>query len=471
MLDKKPKLSCLKTKQPLIISSSGGSGHISCTQNIIQNLLQDPNSRITYHYWQKPSQKCLSFETLVRFALSLMNVKPIKYFLEKSLKVVIPNKKDIILERNALIQQQMQQPRRQYVDFILDILPNGYIFTAIFNFMQKIGHAKTLQIIVKNQGFLDFIYQSNTQHKIYHLLETALQNRQPYDAIISTQALGIPGICAAVRQYNQQIPHFESMYDCLVPKLEIQQFITDIPHISAKHFLVPLERLNPLDKTCIKLHLLDIEAHNHFNVETHANEVVRYQPKTNPMIRDDFKKDVHHPCYGIHVIHANEYIITLTPKQRLAVIMLSSGNGEIALDYIEALIQMRIEHIALVGQANEVLTQALQKLNHPSVYTLGHLNGQQISHLLTYTQILIIKGGGLSLMEISSFELPKDSIIFIHKPIDLDTQLQTSGLVWEDGNTDWFLQYCEKNLRKALVTHPSLIRKQYLQHGNFLSFV
>lgn len=83
MLDKKPKLSRLKTKQPLIISSSGGSGHISCTQNIIQNLLQDPNSRITYHYWQKPSQKCLSFETLVRFALSLMNVKPIKYFLEK----------------------------------------------------------------------------------------------------------------------------------------------------------------------------------------------------------------------------------------------------------------------------------------------------------------------------------------------------------------------------------------------------
>jgi hypothetical protein len=373
------KWSWLQASNPLIISSSGGGGHISAAQSLIEQYQQHAKI-LAYHTAQKPSQKSFSSESILEYLMLLPHLPGIRDLIKQGFKIELPTLAALKQEYAQLIYQQAKNPYRLYIDFLLDWMPNGYLMTALFNLMQRQNHGLSLQALVKNQGMVDQFYKKTIYQQLKQVLLQAGQNGHPYDAIISTQALGIPAICQAVMHYNLQIARQHLDY----PPIEIHQFITDIPHQFAKHYLSPLQHLQFLEKSFFNIHLLNIHDEVSFIQHKHAKKVWRYEINENPMIRPSLHQAPPKLPYGIKIVHAAKEQITILPKNRLAVVMLSSASGQISLDYLLSLINLKIEHIALVGRVPPSLAKKISDLaqEHSKIYILGQLNAASLGEEL-----------------------------------------------------------------------------------------
>lgn len=172
------------------------------------------------------------------------------------------------------------------------------------------------------------------------------------------------------------------------------------------------------------------------------------------------KKNILHDFFGFNFIRINKTLMTCLPKEKIAVLMLSSAQGETTLVYLKELLQNKIKHIAVIGKMSPKMQKQileLQAQTQAKIYLLGHLNAKNLKKILSAAHLLIVKGGGLSLMELASLSLRPDCDIFIHHPAaNLDLE-HHQGLVWEDGNILWFLDYCQKNQKKARLCNPENI--------------
>ncbi|NBX84835.1 MAG: hypothetical protein EBQ95_04405 [Gammaproteobacteria bacterium] len=460
----------LNSHNPLIIASSGGGGHISAAESLIQQLKQKKNKLLPYHFYQHAARELLSIESLIWLSIYTYHHRWPNYILKNFTSLVFPNPEQLQSEMNLLIAQQEKIQQRHYVDFLLDLQPNGLIFASMFNFYQKLGHAASLKRIVKHQTLLDMIYKPIIKNKIYKMLLQGIQQQKPYDSILSTQALGLPAICEAVSKYNAHRIRLSKEYNTPIPEIYMHQFITDIPNTTAEHYLKPINQVNMLHRKNLILHLLDLSTENYFLEKKHAFKVFRYDPQHNPIVRDEFRrtKQEKNP-FCLQIIRSPLDTIFLKPNERLGLIMLSSSNGDTSIEYVKSLVHMKIEHIAILGHPTPSLVKFLSKIEKnkrmkSKVHILGHLNSDQLKDLLKNCHLLILKGGGLSLMEIASFDLKSDTIVFLHKPVDEELHIMESGLVWEDGNTDWFIKYSENQNRHAILSNPRLIEKQYVAH-------
>lgn len=451
------KWSWLQASNPLIISSSGGGGHLTAALSLIEQY-QHQQTILPYHTAQKPSQQLFSLESLFEKLMLIPYLPGMKKLTQYLSQIELPPLDDLKQEYAQLLLQQAKNPYRLYVDFLLDWMPNGYMMTALFNLLQRQNHGPSLQKMVKNQGPLDEFYKTTIQAEVSHILIEAAQKQKPYDAIISTQALGIPALCQAVKRYNLHIMQQELD----LPIIEIHQFITDIPHQHAKHYLCPIQKLKFLDKSFLNIHLLNIHDDISFIAHKHAKKVCLYEPAENPMIRPSLHRIPPLLPQGIHVVHSHLATLTILPKERLGVIMLSSANGQISLDYVTSLIDLGIEHIALVGRLNRHLREKITALDSKisKIYLLGQLNAVYLGELLQNAHLIIVKSGGLSLMELASFQFHDTSIICLHED---DNHLENSGLVWEEGNKQWFLKHCQQQNKATLVANPKNIKRKYQQ--------
>lgn len=455
---------------PLIIASSGGGGHISAAESLIQQFKIKKNKNLPYHFYQHPSRALLSVESLIWLSIHSFHHPIPNYVLKNFPSLILPKAHELQDEVNALIQQQQRMEKRHYVDFLLDIQPNGLIFASMFNFYQKLGHAESLKRIVKHQSMLDALYRPIIRDRIYQLLLNGVLQKKPFDSLLSTQALGLPAICEAVTKYNAHRRELSEEHQIEVPEIFMHQFITDIPKVTAEHYLKPLNNIDMLHRNNLIVHLLDVQEDNCILEKKHALKVFRYDPKHNPIVRDEFRKSEQEKNpLALQIIRSPLDTIFLKPNERLAVIMLSSSNGSTSVDYVKSLLAMKIEHIAILGNPNPSLLEFLNQASNrkpikTKIHVLGLLNSAQLNDLLKNCDLLILKGGGLSLMEIASFELKPQTIVFIHKPIDEQKQIIESGLVWEDGNTNWFINYCQTHDRYAYLSNPTLIEQQYHHH-------
>lgn len=440
-------------ENPLIIASSGGNGHISAAQSLIQQFLHHQKS-LPYHTFPKASKKLSSIEYLLLYALQYANTP---FFKKLLIKFEVPKPQQLKKAKIQLIKQQSLNPKRLYVDFLLDWLPHGLIYAALFNLLQSQGKGKSLKTVTQGQQVLDIIYKFSISQKIYNRLIEAIEQGRPYDVIISTQALGIPGLMHGIQRYHRNRPMLEKQFKIPLPELRLHQFVTDIPENSALHFLKPLQNLKPSAKKNLSIHLLDLNKTNIFEEQNLADEIHVYPPQEHPIIRKELRQAKKHQSYfGFNYLICQGQSIFIRPKQKLAVLMLSSGQGPSSIQYIEHLIDKGIEHIAVVGQANHTLRQTIKKFHTKSkIYLLGHLNGKELAKILSAGHLLIIKGGGLSLMELASLKLRENAKIFIHQ-----AEEKNQGLIWEEGNIEWFLKYCQQNQKKAYLTHPEIINEQ-----------
>jgi len=452
--------SWLNTNHPLIIASSGGNGHISAALSLIQQLSQQQKT-LKHHYISKPKNKKLSIETLIWGGLYFFNIPLIKKLSRLEKKYYIPSPFQLKKEKMLLLKQQEEHHQRPYIDYLLDLLPNGYLYTAIFNLLQSQGHGKSLNTVSKGQVFLDRFYKKPISQQLQKLLEQAIIDGNPFDSIISTQALGLPAICHAVNVYNQKIPQLEKKHQKNLLPIQIHQFITDIPKASALHYLKPLQSIKAQEKNYLSIHLLKLDEQSIFAEQNLAKHFYFYAPEQNPMIRTELrKKNYFHDFWGFNILWINHKMIACQPKEKIAVLMLSSAQGQTTLDYLKALIQKNIEHIAIVGKTCRRIQKQIHELQQQSpskIYLLGHLNAKNLRKILNAAHLLIIKGGGLSLMELASFKLRPDCKILIHHPkINLGAD-SSQGLIWEDGNIQWFLEYCKNNQKNALLSNPLMI--------------
>lgn len=460
----------LNSRHPLIIASSGGGGHISAAESLIQQFKSKKNKTLPYHFYQQPSRAFLSIESLIWLSIHSFHHPIPNYVFKNMSSIVLPKAHELQNEINSLLQLQQRLEKRHYVDFLLDLQPNGLIFASMFNFYQKLGHADSLKRIVKHQSLLDALYRPIIRDKVFQLLLNGIKQKKPFDSLLSTQALGLPAICEAINTYNFQRTQLSEAYQIEVPEIFMHQFITDIPNVTAEHYLKPLNQVDVLHKKNLILHLLDLEKENYFLEKKHAFKVFRYDPKHNPIVRDEFRKSEQEKTrLALQIIRSPLDTIFLKPNQRLGVIMLSSSNGSTSVDYVQSLIKLNIEHIAILGNPNPSLIEFLNRIEKKGqlkskIHVLGMLNSAQLNDLLKNCDLLVLKGGGLSLMEIASFDLKNDAVVFIHKPINDQQEIIESGLVWEDGNTNWFIKYCQTHDRYAYLSNPSLIQKQYHHH-------
>jgi effector protein SdbA len=451
-----------QSQRPLIIASSGGGGHIIAAESLIETLKRNHTDILTYPSYQKPSFKKLSLASLIQKGSEIYHHKwGLKNF-KKILPVMMPTPEELLNEMEQLFQKNNLP--KNYIDFMLDLQPNGFTFTALFNLLQKTGHASSLFHFTECQNWIDKISQKNVEDKVFQILLEAASKHMPYDTIISTQPIGIPAICKAMVKYNLERQTLENIYQIELPELFMHIFITDIPHKSAKHFFQPIEKLNYLEKKNLTLHMLDLHKENCFLEKKHANTICRYTPETYPIIREAFRKN--HPE---NILIKNNQLkipngsIPLSKTEKIATIMLSSSNGTTTLDYIKQLIELKIEHIIIVGPVQKTMLDTIEKLkiqnNTKTQFHLpGFVNSTILSQILKVSDLIILKGGGLSLMEMTPFKLSKKCMVFIHQPTDAH---EIKGLTWEVGNTNWFLKYFKKQKKYAFIGNPNNLIEKY----------
>jgi len=449
------KWSWLQASNPLIISSSGGGGHLTAAISLIEQY-QQQQTILAYHTAQKPSQDSFSFEGLVDHLMLLAHIPAMRQLIRWIHQIELPGLAEVQQEYEQLRLQQAKHPYRLYIDFLLDWMPNGHMMTALFNLMQRQNHGPSLQQLVKNQGFIDKLYKHTIQERLSKTLMDALKHDKPFDAIVSTQALGIPALCRAVARYNLYLMQHQKTQ----PMLEMHQFITDIPHQYAKHYLGPMQTLDYLDKQFLNIHLLNIHDDMSFIPHQHAKKVWLYEPTENPMIRPSLHQAPPALAHGVRTVFSRKTPIMILPQERLGVVMLSSANGQISLDYLSSLITIGIEHIALVGKLDSCLHEQIKRisLGQSNIYMLGQLDAASLGELLQHTHLMVVKSGGLSLMELASFKLHPTSIICLH---------EDNGLVWEAGNKQWFIHHCQQQRQQTLVANPQNILQKYqaLKHA------
>jgi effector protein SdbA len=443
-------------KKPLIIASSGGGGHISAAQSLISQLQLNPNHILTHHQYQKPSSGLVSFENGIQLGCHLYHIPGWQYLIQKLTGVHLPSPLELQEEMDKLLQQNTAE--KLYLDFMLDIVPNGYAFTALFNYLQKTADAKSLNQVVSQQCFLDAFYKKQIIRTIYHLLVESLKQGQGYDSILSTQPIGMAAICQAVAKYNKSRAQLSHQFQQEIPEILIHQFVTDIPHQGAIHFLKPLNGLDYLQKKFLVLHMLNLNEDNIFLEKKHANKIFRYHPEENPIVRQQFIK--HAPCCknSMKYLNLNQQTIAIKTHEKLALIMLGAANGQTCLAYLKSLVELNIQHIIVIGQVSPKDYTQIQQLRstYSQIYLPGFVNANQLSDILKNVNIIISKGGGLSLMELAGFNLAQDTIIAIHHP------LNQPGLIWEDGNIDWFIKFNQEQRRHVFTTQPENLGKQLL---------
>ena len=447
--------SWLHYQNPLLIASSGGGGHIIAAESLIEQLSSQIHPPIlTQHYQKKPSSKWLTLETLIKLGCMISQIPGLKKYLP--IQFPFLNELEQGIEE---LNQKNEQKEKYYIDFMLDIQPNGYCFVALFNYLQKIAHPNSLYHIVKHQDILDKLYKRYVSQKIYSLLIEALANGQAYDVVLSTQAIGIPAICSAIAKYNHQCEDLSKQFQCPVAEIQLHQFITDIPQRSAQHYLKPLESLNFVEKQYLVLHVLDLKQHNYFLEKKHCHTIFRYNADQNPMIRHAFKNIPEKLPYAVHCISISNHQIIKTPKQKLALVLLSSSCGDITLNYVRSLIKMNIQHIVIAGKISIELSDTIKQLeNHNNQIILpGFLSSFDLSKLLKETDVLILKAGGLSIMEIASCHLTKTCFIGIHQSEANINSAADKGLTWEEGNALWMLS----QFPNASFVYPQLLEDKW----------
>jgi hypothetical protein len=97
---------------------------------------------------------------------------------------------------------------------------------------------------------------------------------------------------------------------------------------------------------------------------------------------------------------------------------------------------------------------------HSKIYILGQLNAASLGEVLQSAHLIIVKCGGLSLMELASFKFDHQSVICLHEEA---TASENAGLVWEEGNKQWFFKHCQKVGQKILLANPTNIQSAYQQ--------
>lgn len=428
-------------KHPLIISSSGGNGHLIAAQSLIEQLSL---TSLPQHLEILPPQFKFPLNQIL-IALSRMYHHPhYGRWLAKISPVSLPHADDILTEMQTLKYRQSQQ--KPYLDFMLDLQPHGFILTALFNLIQKQSHGPSLHHLTYHQALLDKCSSTHIKQQLQQVLQHALTQHRPFDTILMTQPIGLKAIAQTVFDYNQARASLTQQYQCEIPPLFIHQFLTDIPGTQALHYLQAINHLPAELQQLLILHCMQLEELASGITAAKLAQLNFYNPKDLPIIRKAFKQN------------------TLEPQQsnkKTASIMLSSAQGDLTAQYLENLVNLNFEQFLIIGElaaSSQTKINTIAKDSGKLINYCGFVASNNLVQILQSSDCILLKGGGMSLMELSAIDLKPNALICLHQP-QTDTGLT---LGWEQGNMTWFLQHCRKKNQAVICCNPHQVTAQIL---------
>ena len=438
----------------LHLSTSGGQGHLSAMRSILTFYpidaltLYDP---IPYENKQKTSTR-----TGIHLA-SYANTLPwIQKSLEKNNIIAVPEHGLLMQGINKL----HSKTSRPYVDVALDAYSAGYESIAIWNELQRQDKKNTLAQLVDLQPIHDQKHYNRTHGFFYELLIQAYNKGSPYRKVISTQVLGLPALCDAVIQYNDYIRAFDDEHVNII----IEQFITDLPSRGAVHFFNALEKLKPAQQSIMNIHAVnlsqDVLNHffpNNFNFKT----LYSIDPKQNPMVHRDFTsgKRCNDLNQAVELIADDGTTYIISENQKVATIMLGGQAGIDSSRYIPSLFDNAIDMVFVLGgrhaEIQAEIDNFLRETNGTKpVVSLAFQYPAFIAQLMSRSAVVIVRSGGLTMMEQLAMHHHPDQIILLHHA-DTCAHDMKSGIIWEDYNADGLIRYLEQDQIRVLKTSPS----------------
>ncbi|MES2141462.1 MAG: hypothetical protein V4471_01035 [Pseudomonadota bacterium] len=466
-------------RQPLLIACSGGGGHIAAIQGL-QQYLQYQYKNIKFTKYKPvlfaknpPSPTQATIETAIGFmhaygvgAVFQAAVKPTSY-------PILPDRISFDNEINSLNENEKRKEQRFYQDMLLDTYPAGYASVAVWNILQRNNQVSDLKKLVRLQAKSD---KKNYPHVVNYFLNSltaAAIVKTPYTEIISTQAMALPALCDAVLKYNQWLEENRLPF----PKVIIHQYMTDLPTEGAVHFFNPLTKLSLKQQRQMKLYAVGLKEdilQRFFPDGYHFAGVYDVPADQNPMVRAGFKdpdldnsNKFHIPTEITLKWHKEtEKKFSINANELIASIMLGSQAGKDTTKYIETLLKSGFDKVFVFGN-NKMIINKIARINKKEKYAgkeiicLGNQGDKEIAALMTRSNFIIIRGGGLSVMEQLAMKHNPGKAILIHHA-NTDKEL-TSGISWEDGNVNKLIEGLNEKNIYAEKTSPKQAKRQILE--------
>jgi effector protein SdbA len=376
---------------------------------------------------------------------------------------------------------------RPYVDMLLDICPAGYESAAWYNAAYLSLSSKDITAMTSYQRAAEQSNYSSVFQKILNSLMVAAKQTKPYTSIISTQALSINAICDAVLYYNNSfLPQFNKAHDLSYPPISIAQYLTDLPTIGCNHFMDALEALSLEQRQTIEInavYMSDSISKGYFDGEHGFKAIHQIEPCANPMVRSAFKAptlkrftETYTECALNYIAYklnpktqafeaCGQETLIIEPQKKVASIMLGSLATTASADYVKHLLEQGYETVFVFGGLNSDISKRLDKLiaSYPheqqelinkKIVRLGNQSDVEMAPIFTRSNCIVMRGGGLSVMEQMAMPAIKEKIVLMHHEDRNDDAELTSGLSWEDSNADRLINYLAEQKVVAIKTSP-----------------
>lgn len=456
-------------RRPLIIASSGGGGHIAAANGIIHNLkIKNPPKHKAMLYKNKPFSM-IGF--VIRIGVLFLSIPIFGALIRSILRLfhhpVPPDYKTFWTQMDALIKGEQCEAspeegrERPYVDMLLDINPAGYELTAFFNATQLNGMLSDLQALSFYQGLEEQRDYQAVYRQVRAMLIEAANKGQPYTSLISTQALSLDALCDVVHYYNTSfLRAFNQDNHCSYEPIFIKQYLTDLPERGCTHFLKTLSSLRIDQKQWMEVHAVHLNPGIERNYLQGFRSVQNIKPHDNPMLRSGFKQENLSAFADKTQSHSLQYqskedlqSITIGSEQKVASIMLGSLASLATSEYVKHLLDKGYDRIFVFGGLNEGINQAIEAIidEYPDdkkadiqhrIIRLGYQKDAEIAPIMTRSDCVIIRSGGLTVMEQMALPVRQGKQVFIHHASpNKESAKLTSGLSWEDSNANALIAY------------------------------
>lgn len=463
--------------RPLLIGCSGGSGHNQAIKGIHEFLRREfPNSDLSLH---KPvllkDKPTLSYrKILIKHGCKYLYHPTAGKFLRKIINCTsyptLPEYQEIQNEIKFLESAEIKSGCRVYVDMLLDVYNTGYEYAAIWNILQRNERNEELKKLIELQIKSDAENYTSVYKYFYDKLHNAALQGRPFTDLISTQAMALPALCNAVLNYNYWA---KSQCNPISPIL-IHQYLTDLPTPGAVHFFKALTTLSTIQQQQIKLYALNLQKDiikHYFNEDSFAG-IYSLSASNNPMVREGFsnEKNTRNDWDNDLVlnIEGQKKFYAVSGSKKIASIMLGSQASMDTFKYLKILLQCKIDKIFVFGGKNAILSKKIDSLLKlkpalsRKIIRLDNQDAPQLSQILSRSNIIIMRSGGMSIMEQMTLKHHSDQKIFLHHGF-LKSKCLSSGISWEDENAQVFIDFCKSNNLAVEKTHPLLFTQQIKQ--------
>jgi hypothetical protein len=458
---------------PMRIACSGGGGHIAAMNALLD--LYPPDSLTYYHpvgYTQKKSNLT---------SLSIFTASHASSYLQTATQYLHLPTMPLNTELSQAITLLDNKKPKPFIDMLLDVYDAGYESAALWNIFQQKDQTQELTQLVALQTHNDKLNYQTVYDYFFTLLNKAYEEERPYTHVISTQAIGLPALCDAIKNYNQTYNE----------ALRIHQYITDLPTTGACHYFGVLSQLSADQQKQIILYAVNITPviiDYFFKKGAFFNTIYTIDPKHNPMVRSGFYNATLNNSteFESHVtlLLNNTRAITILPNELIASIMLGSQASTATISYVRDLIDNGIKKVFVFGGNNVQISQKITQLIEDAqdytdkIIVLGHQDDTAMTALMTRCNLLIIRGGGISIMEQLVMTHNQKQIILIHHKDPDTTDLKTpsstqeessnletidkmtSGISWEDENANYCIETLSREGIQIEKTCPKMAYQQ-----------